>query len=54
MLPQTAIGDAQAAADAALISEDTGLYTATADYVLVDGFDPGASPHRESDAWSTG
>lgn len=50
VLPQTAIGDAQSAADAALISEETGLFTATSEYVLIGGFDAGGKPERESDS----
>lgn len=50
VLPQTAIGDAQSAADAALISEETGLFTATSEYVLVGGFEAGGKPDRESDS----
>ena len=50
VLPQTAIGDAQSAADAALINEDTGLFTATSEYVLVGGFEAGGKPDRESDS----
>jgi hypothetical protein len=49
VLPQTAIGDAQSAADAALISDEIGLYTATSEYVLVGGFEAGGKPDRESD-----
>jgi hypothetical protein len=50
VLPQSQIGDAQAAADAALISGEGGLsFAATTDYVLVDGFTTGGKPHRESD-----
>ncbi len=50
VLPQTAIGDAQSAADAALISEDAGLFTATSEYVLIGGFEAGGKPDRESDS----
>lgn len=51
VLPQSAIGDAQAAADAALTSGDGGLqFAATTDYVLVDGFTAGGEPKRESDS----
>ena len=50
VLPQTAIGDAQSAADAALISDEIGLYTATSEYVLVGGFETGGKPDRESDS----
>lgn len=50
VLPQTAIGDAQSAADAALINEQTGLFTATSEYVLVGGFEAGGKPDRESDS----
>lgn len=50
VLSQAAIGDAQAAADAALISEDIGIYTSASEYVLVDGFTLGGKPHRESDS----
>ena len=50
VLPQTAIGDAQAAADAALISEETGLFTATSEYVLVGGFEAGRQARPESDS----
>ena len=50
VLSQAAIGDAQAAADAALISEDTGIYTSASEYVLVDGFTRGGKPTRESDS----
>ncbi len=50
VLPQTAIGDAQSAADAALISDETGLFTATSEYVLVGGFEAGGKPDRESDS----
>ncbi len=50
VLPQTEIGDAQAAADAALIDEDTGLYTSNTEYVLIGGFDRGGEPDRESDS----
>jgi hypothetical protein len=50
VLPQSLIGDAQAAADAALTSGDAGLqFTANTEYVLVDGFTMGGKPHRESD-----
>ncbi len=49
VLPQTAIGDAQSAADAALISEETGLFEATSEYVLVGGFDAGGKPESQSD-----
>jgi hypothetical protein len=50
VLSQAAIGDAQAAADAALISADIGLYTTASEYVLVDGFTQGGKPHRDSDS----
>jgi hypothetical protein len=51
VLAQSAIGDAQAAADAALTSGDSGLqFTANTEYVLVDGFTMGGKPHRESDS----
>ena len=50
VMPQTAIGDAQSAADAALIDEDTGLFTATSEYVLIGGFEAGGKPDRESDS----
>jgi hypothetical protein len=50
VLPQTAIGDAQSAADAALINEETGLFTATSEYVLVGGFEAGGKPDPESDS----
>ena len=50
VLSQAAIGDAQAAADAALISEDIGIYTSASEYVLVDGFTLGGKAHRESDS----
>ncbi len=50
VLSQSAIGDAQAAADAALISGEGGLqYTAASDYVLVDGFTRGGEPKRDGD-----
>lgn len=50
VLPQTAIGDAQAAADAALTSGESGLqYTSNTEYVLIDGFVRGGEPTRESD-----
>jgi hypothetical protein len=50
VLSQAAIGDAQAAADAALISGEGGLqFTAATDYVLVDGFTRGGKPKREGD-----
>ncbi len=50
VLPQTSIGDAQSAADAALINESTGLFTATSEYVLLGGFDAGGKPDRASDS----
>jgi hypothetical protein len=51
VLSQAAIGDAQAAADAALISGEGGLqFAANTDYVLVDGFTRGGKPLRESDS----
>ncbi len=50
VMPQTAIGDAQSAADAALINEDTGLFTAASEYVLIGGFEQGGKPARESDS----
>ncbi|MET1049155.1 MAG: hypothetical protein ABWZ55_05955 [Acidimicrobiales bacterium] len=50
VLSQAAIGDAQAAADTALISEDTGLYTSASEYVLVDGFTRGGKEQPESDS----
>ena len=50
VLPQTSIGDAQSAADAALINESTGLFTATSEYVLLGGFEAGGKPDRASDA----
>lgn len=50
VLSQANIGDAQAAADAALISEDSGIYAAATEYVLVDGFTRGGKAHRESDS----
>lgn len=49
VLAQTEIGDAQSAADAALIAEETGVFAATSDYVLIDGFVQGGKPTRESD-----
>lgn len=49
VMPQTELGDAQAAADAALISEDTGLYTLASEYTVVGGFTRGGKPERESD-----
>lgn len=49
VLPQTAIGDAQSAADAALIADD-GLFTGTSEYVLIGGFEAGGKPDRESDS----
>jgi hypothetical protein len=49
VLSQASIGDAQAAADAALISEDIGLYSAASEYVLVDGFTQGGKETRDSD-----
>jgi hypothetical protein len=52
VLPQTAIGDAQAAADAALISGEGGLgFSAATDYVLLDGFTQGGKPVRQGDGW---
>ena len=52
VLSQTEIGDAQAAADAALISGEGGLqYAASTDYVLVDGFTRGGKPRRQGDGW---
>jgi len=52
VMPQTEIGDAQAAADAALISGEGGLqYAAATDYVLLDGFTRGGKPGREGDGW---
>jgi hypothetical protein len=51
VLSQALIGDAQSAADAALISGEGGLqFAATSDYVLVDGFTRGGEPKRESDS----
>lgn len=50
VLPQTAIGDAQSAADAALVSDENGLFTATSEYVLIGGFEAGGKPDRESDS----
>lgn len=50
VLAQTSIGDAQSAADAALINESTGLFTATSEYVLLGGFEAGGKPDRESDS----
>ena len=50
VLSQAAIGDAQAAADAVLISGEGGLqYAAASDYVLLDGFTRGGEPRREGD-----
>ena len=51
VLPQSAIGDAQAAADAVLTSGEGGLqFSSNTEYVLVDGFTRGGEPHRESDS----
>ena len=51
VLPQSLIGDAQAAADVALTSGDGGLqFTANTEYVLVDGFTQGGKEHRASDS----
>ena len=51
VLPQSLIGDAQAAADVALTSGDAGLrFTANTEYVLVDGFTRGGKEHRASDS----
>lgn len=50
VMPQTEIGDAQAAADAALIAEDSGLFTSNAEYVLIGGFERGGKPERQSDS----
>jgi hypothetical protein len=51
VLPQSAIGDAQAAADAALTSGEGGLpYASNAEYVLIDGFTRGGEPKRASDS----
>lgn len=50
VVPQSELGDPQAAADVALISEELGLYTAAADYVVVGGFEQGGKPDRESDS----
>jgi hypothetical protein len=51
VLSQAAIGDAQAAADAALTSGEGGLqFAANTDYVLVDGFTRGGKPQREGDS----
>jgi hypothetical protein len=51
VLAQSAIGDAQAAADAVLTSGEGGLpFTSNTEYVLVDGFTRGGEPHRSSDS----
>jgi hypothetical protein len=51
VLAQSAIGDAQAAADAALTSGENGLqFSSNTEYVLVDGFTEGGEPHRSSDS----
>jgi hypothetical protein len=52
VLSQAAIGDAQAAADAALISGEGGLqYSASTEYVLLNGFEQGGKPERQGDGW---
>ncbi len=50
VVPQTELGDAQAAADAALINEDGGLYGLSSEYVVVGGFTKGGKPEREGDS----
>jgi hypothetical protein len=50
VIPQSALGDAQAAADLALTNEDSGLYGTTGEYVVIDGFERGGKPDRQSDS----